>query len=312
MRCSSENCSSMPKLLYSLRCAACYTSDVLPQYVDIIRLTLKAILNVDLTDNIWSQATLPVSSGGLGVHLAVDLALPAFLSSVNGAVEVTIQLLPSRLHAMSSPSTPYMSRPAWSGRHIVIRHFRIQLTQAIRRLGIFLVSTGNERLSFQLHKAKQGLPVLLRLLLLILVISYMPYLVRQLVRDLLIRHFTSPYLLASESLYALHTHAFVVSPPTVLAFMVLHVTNRLGQLIWHNAVNDLITRALALTNVPVLLEPKSLCTDDGKRPDGFYVPPWVNGCCLVWDFTCPDTLAGSHLNRAMLSPSVVANDAEHR
>ena len=33
----------------------------------------------------------------------------------------------------------------------------------------------------------------------------------------------------------------------------------------------------------------------------------------VWDCTCPaDTLAESHLNRAVLSPSAVANDAEDR
>jgi hypothetical protein len=33
--------------------------------------------------------------------------------------------------------------------------------------------------------------------------------------------------------------------------------------------------------------------------------------CLVGDFTCSDTLAGSHLKRAVLSPSAVANDVEH-
>ena len=67
-----------------------------------------------------------------------------------------------------------------------------------------------------------------------------------------------------------------------------------------------------MANVPALLEPKSLCRDDGKRSDGLSVLPWANGRCLVWDFTCPDTLAGSHFNRAVLSPSAVANDAEHR
>ena len=40
--------------------------------------------------------------------------------------------------------------------------------------------------------------------------------------------------------------------------------------------------------------------------------PWANGRCLVWDFTCPDTLAASHLNRAVVSPGSVANDAEDR
>jgi len=41
------------------------------------------------------------------------------------------------------------------------------------------------------------------------------------------------------------------------------------------------------------------------------VLPWANGRCLVWDFTCPDTLAASHLNKTVLNPGAVANDAEH-
>ena len=77
-----------PKLLYTLHCAPCYKSTVLSEYDDVIRHTLKAICNVDLSDVIWKQVTLPVSSGGLGVRLAKDVALPAFLSSVNGAVHL--------------------------------------------------------------------------------------------------------------------------------------------------------------------------------------------------------------------------------
>ena len=80
----------------------------------------------------------------------------------------------------------------------------------------------------------------------------------------------------------------------------------------HNAVNDLIKRALASADIPALLEPKSLSRDDGKRPDGLTVLPWANDRCLVWDFTCPDTLAASHLNRAVVSPGLVANDAGDR
>jgi hypothetical protein len=84
-----------------------------------------------------------------------------------------------------------------------------------------------------------------------------------------------------------------------------------GRHMRHNAVNDLIKRALMSANIPAMLEPNSLCRDDGKRPDGLTVLPWANGRCLVWDFTCPDTLAASHLNRAVLSPGAVANDAEN-
>jgi len=32
----------------------------------------------------------------------------------------------------------------------------------------------------------------------------------------------------------------------------------------------------------------------------------------VWDFTCPNTLASSHLNRAVLGPGAVANEAEEK
>jgi hypothetical protein len=74
-----------------------------------------------------------------------------------------------------------------------------------------------------------------------------------------------------------------------------------------------------------MLEPTSLCRDDGRRPDGLTLLPWTNGRCLVWDFTCFDTIAvnhlngavtspgaDGHLNRAVTSPGAVANDAENR
>ena len=44
----------------------------------LIRHTLKAILIIDLTETVWNQATLPVSSGGLGVRLATDLLCQHF------------------------------------------------------------------------------------------------------------------------------------------------------------------------------------------------------------------------------------------
>ena len=74
----------------------CLWSSVLPDYDNVIQQTLRIIFNVNLTETVWSQATLPVSSGGLGVRLAMDLALPAFLSSLNGSAALALQLLPSR------------------------------------------------------------------------------------------------------------------------------------------------------------------------------------------------------------------------
>ena len=86
----------------------------------------------------------------------------------------------------------------------------------------------------------------------------------------------------------------------------------------HSAVNDLIKRSLASAEIPSRLEPTGIVRNntgdntDNKRPDGLTIAPWASGRCLVWDFTCPDTLAVSHLNRAVLGPGTVACDAESR
>jgi hypothetical protein len=38
-----------------------------------------------------------------------------------------------------------------------------------------------------------------------------------------------------------------------------------------------------------------LSRDDGKRPDGMTLVPWIKGQPLVWDVTVVDTLADSYV-----------------
>ena len=76
----------------------------------------------------------------------------------------------------------------------------------------------------------------------------------------------------------------------------------------HSSVNDIIKRALAAANVPSRLGPTALTRDDGKCPDCLTLVPWKEGRCLVWDFTCPDTFAVSHLSRAVTGPGTVATE----
>ncbi|XP_072947093.1 uncharacterized protein [Epargyreus clarus] len=64
----------------------------------------------------------------------------------------------------------------------------------------------------------------------------------------------------------------------------------------HACVNDIIRRALVTINVPACLEPNGIARDDGKRPDGMTLVPWKQGRSLVWDATCVDTLAPSHIS----------------
>ena len=85
-----------------------------------------------------------------------------------------------------------------------------------------------------------------------------------------------------------------------------------GRLARHSAVNELIKRALLTANIPARLEPTNLSHNDNKIPDGVTTMPWFRGKCLAWDFTCPDTLASSHLNKAVTGPGKVANEAEQK
>jgi len=82
----------------------------------------------------------------------------------------------------------------------------------------------------------------------------------------------------------------------------------------HHLVNNLIARSLRSAGVPAIPEPPGLFCSDGKRPDGATLIPWSYGRFLVWDFTCPDTPAPSHLvntSRVAGAAASMAEDAGH-
>ncbi|XP_048000558.1 uncharacterized protein LOC125237492 [Leguminivora glycinivorella] len=83
-----------------------------------------------------------------------------------------------------------------------------------------------------------------------------------------------------------------------------------GRLSRHSALNDIIRRSLATVNAPAILEPNGVSRDDGKRPDGMTLVPWKMGRVLVWDATCVDTLAPSHLPRTSNRAGAAAEAAE--
>ena len=53
-----------------------------------------------------------------------------------------------------------------------------------------------------------------------------------------------------------------------------------------------------------------LSHSDGKRPDRVTLVPWKSGRLLVWNATCPDTFAPSHLPSATREAGAVAAQAE--
>src|SRR3978361_1251877 len=92
----------------------------------------------------------------------------------------------------------------------------------------------------------------------------------------------------------------------------LSCTKSAGRISRHNCLNDILKRAFQSAGIPCILEPPGLLRDDGKRPDGVTLIPWKKGQCLVWDVTCTDTVAPSHIDGSSRSASFAANFAEHQ
>ena len=80
----------------------------------------------------------------------------------------------------------------------------------------------------------------------------------------------------------------------------------------HNACNDLIKRSLCSADFSATREPLGVSRSDGKRPDGMTMYPWKNGKCLLWDYTCSDTHAPSHLIASAKEAGKAAKEGEDR
>ena len=84
---------SSPFIQHLLRGIFCGDHDLLRDYDTAVRSSLAQILNIQLDDASWLQASLPISAGGLGIRSAVKLSSSAFLSSIHGADVLSSSIL---------------------------------------------------------------------------------------------------------------------------------------------------------------------------------------------------------------------------
>ena len=85
---------SIPKWLHTLRTSNCQSNPALVEFNKTIWNGLSAILNVEMSDHQWNQASLPVKDGGLGIRSAVLLAPSAFLATAAGTTDLQGRIRP--------------------------------------------------------------------------------------------------------------------------------------------------------------------------------------------------------------------------
>jgi hypothetical protein len=128
---------AIPKILYTLRTAPCFFSSAPKSFDQDLRCILSDVLNMSLdSDSAWSQATLPVGYGGIGVRSAVQLAPSAFLASAAGSSDLVRRILPGRL---SSARTQPLKMPRLSGAEVITTHPLLIQPTCDRRPGTSLV-----------------------------------------------------------------------------------------------------------------------------------------------------------------------------
>ena len=73
---------------------------------------LRVILNVTLDKEQWTQASLPVKSGVLGIRKAFQIAPSAYLATASGSASLVSSILRLRLNGVPDP---YMNQAlaAW-------------------------------------------------------------------------------------------------------------------------------------------------------------------------------------------------------
>ena len=304
-----RNSLSMPRLQYFLRTTPCPNSAEAIVYDSLLHSATISLLNSPIDGRAWSQAKLPVRWGGLGIRTIDSVGLPAFLSSCysvstllstisssSSSLEWHNMHLLSMLHTWASrvgDSVPVpsscSSQRSWDD--ILSKVSLSELTEGETMVSHARILASNSEHSGDWLHALPSAPLGLRLSDEELRISVGLRLGVPLVVEHICR--CGALVLADGH------HG-------------LSCARSSGRSSRHTAVNGLIARAFRSIDIPVILEPPGLAREDGKRPDGLTMVPWVQGRSLIWDFTCPDTLAPSHLQSSAASAGSAAEGAERR
>ena len=302
-----RNCFSMPKLTYTLRTSPCFLRmETLNEYDTIINQSLQDILNVKLEEKAWNQSTLPIKIGGLGIKLASEVALPAYLSSVSSSKTIVKSLVPHLLkedqntfyeqgiqawkilaNTENIPDNP-LFQSEWDSPLYNIRHRKLIDSASTKQETARLLAVSSENASDFLY----ALPV----------------------SSLGLKLPDSTLRIAC----ALRLGSQICQPHKCPCGVDVDSLGRHGLLCKlqigrhprHSQINDIVKRALTSAEFPSRLEPAGLCRKDGKRPDGLTLFPYKQGKCLLWNATCVDTLADSYIQLTSKSAGSAAEKAE--
>lgn len=301
-------CLFVPKFTYILRCCPLWKyPNLLAKLDNLLKSTVSSIFNIELDDRQWTEASLPIRHGGIGIRQISKIALPAFISSTYSTQNLCSKIQKYNPNSLDSPFLPE-AIDSWKAACPntdlpTIRHSQRQWDEplcVLVRDNLYETATSPTERARLLAGTKWESGVWLQAL-------PSKNLGTLLTRDAL--RFAVSLRLGAACVvpHVCHCGAKV----TRLGLHGLSCIKSAGRTSRHASLNDILRRALVTAGVPAVLEPSGLARDDGKRPDGMTLVPWKLGRPLVWDATCVDTLAPSHLSGTSSRAGAAANTAEN-
>ena len=287
---------AIPKLSYLLRTAPCFLSPCLRSYDELLCSIVSRVCNVNVSigDTAWLQASLPVNLGGLGFRSAVQLAPSAFSASAAASVDLMSMILPGPLPATACDVDLALS--CWSS---LFTNDNPPLPPSgddakVQRIWDSLLV--NASLKHLIGNADESTKARL---LAVSTPEAGAWLRALPVANLGLRMDDSAVRVSVGLRLGLplsRPHLCDFCGALVDKFATHHLSCKRsgGRFYRHSSVNAILHRAFVAAAIPARLEPTGLSRSDGKRPDGVTMVPWECGKCVVWDFTCPDTLAPSY------------------
>ena len=287
---------SIPRLSYTLRTAPCDENPLLLKYDEIVETTLESMFNIRLTELSKIQFPLPVKKAGLGIRKSADIALPAYLSSVeatyDSAKDIVATYTKSANYLMYIDKWKLLTNSDIPENSHMQSSWDVPLT--IKKFDSLLQHSPScqPRLqSLSLNYASDWL-------------SAAPCSkVGTLLNNEEIR--SSVCFRLGINLYSAHPCKCgeVCDEKGVHSFS---CSRNNGRIIRHDMLNQVISQALTSVGLTNIKEPSNL--HPNLRPDGITVLPFIRGKSLIWDVTSPHPLANSRL--ANFLPNKTSNEAE--
>jgi len=287
-----KNCWNTQLFNYHLRAADCYKQTAALKEIDgKIYNCISRILNLSVNHDIKNQISLPVKCGGLGIRACVDIAAPAYCSSINSSIKTCLVILkrcsPESIEIIKdtqNTALEYFSnklgKPIPEGNSFTKQHQFDTLMTTKSMINITKSSLQKQKLVSAASTNYSG--------------SWLNALpIQNLGLKLSPLQFkTAVALRVGQRVSRL---ASCACGNDADEFGHHFLSCRLGRAKQdrHQQCNKIISSALHRAGVPNIQEPNDF-SHLSLRPDGLTTIPFQCGKLLSWDFTCCDTLAESY------------------